>query len=159
MSRLKIALRIAMLVQVAPGALAQTADVYRAISPQQMSTILMHAGCPAEIADKPGDGGLLSKIVKTTIDGKGVFIYFWDCKGESCDSAQIVLGLAPEPRFTESFANRWNQKARFSRGMLAANGNFVIQYDVEVAGGVTEAYLTNCLSLFSKILTDFDAFR
>jgi hypothetical protein len=140
--------------------IAQAPAVNTTISPQQISAILTKAGYPAEIADiKTDQRGLLAHIVKTTIDGKGVFVYFFDCNGASCRSYQITLGLAPEGRFTVDFANRWNLATRFVRGMLAANGNFVMQYDVEVAGGITDACLTNSINLFNQVLKDFDKFQ
>jgi hypothetical protein len=144
----------------AQTAIAQIPIVNTTISPQQMSGILTKAGYPADLADiKTSEKGLLGQIVKTTMDGKGVFIYFFDCNNASCKSFQITLGLTPESRFTVDFANRWNRLTRFVRGMVAANGNFVMQYDVEVSGGTTDACLTNSITLFNQVLTDFDKFR
>jgi hypothetical protein len=144
----------------AQTAITQAPTVNTTISPQQMSGILTKAGYPAELADiKTSEKGLLAQIVKTTMDGKGVFIYFFDCSDANCKSFQITLGLAPESRFTVDFANRWNQATRFVRGMVAANGNFVMQYDVEVSGGITDSCLTNSINLFNQVLKDFDKFQ
>jgi hypothetical protein len=144
----------------AQTAIAHASTVNMTISPQQMSGILTKAGYPAELADiKTSENGLLAQIVKTKMDDKGVFIYFFDCKDTNCKSFQITLGLAPESRFTVDFANRWNQVTRFVRGLIAANGNFVMQYDVEVSGGTTDACLTNSINLFNQVLKDFDKFR
>jgi hypothetical protein len=138
----------------------QAQTVNTTISPQRISAILTKTGNPAEIADiKTSQKGLLAQIVKTTINGKGVFVYFFDCNGTNCKSYQITLGLPHEGRFTADFANRWNLETRFVRGMLAANGNFVMQYDVEVAGGITDACLTNSINLFNQVLKDFDKFQ
>jgi hypothetical protein len=144
----------------AQTAIAQAPTVNATISPQQVSAILTKAGYSAELADiKTSEKGLLGQIIKTTMDGKGVFIYFFDCSDTNCKSLQITLGLAPESRFTVDFANRWNRVTRFVRGMVAANGNFVMQYDVEVSGGTTDACLTNSINLFKQVLTDFDKFQ
>jgi hypothetical protein len=147
-------------VAAAQSANAQTFTVDTSISPQQISAILNKAGFPSEIAKiNTNQTGLLDQIVKTKIDGKGVNVYFFDCKGNDCKSFQITLGLPHEDRFTVEFANRWNQGTRFVRGLLAANGNFVMQYDIEVTGGVTDACLTNSFAMFNQVLTDFDKFK
>jgi hypothetical protein len=144
----------------AQSAIAQVPTVNTTISPQEMSVILTKAGYPAELTDiKTSEKGLLGRIVKTIMDGKGVFVYFFDCNDANCKSFQITLGLAPESRFTVDFANRWNRVTRFVRGMIAANGNFVMQYDVEVSGGTSDACLTNSINLFNQVLTDFDKFQ
>jgi putative sensory transduction regulator len=149
-----------MAVAATQSANAQTSTVNTSVSPQQMSGILTKAGYRAELADiKTSEKGLFGQIVKTTMDGKGVFVYFFDCNDTNCKSFQITLGLAPESRFTVDFANRWNRVTRFVRGMVAANGNFVMQYDVEVSGGTTDACLTNSVNLFNQVLTDFDKFQ
>jgi hypothetical protein len=144
----------------AQTAIAQAPTVITTVSPQQMSEILTKAGYPAELTEiKTSERGLLGKIVKTTMDGKGVFVYFFDCNDDKCKSFQITLGLAPDRKFTVEFANRWNRVTRFVRGLVAANGNFVMQYDVEVSGGATDACLTNSVNLFNQVLTDFDKFQ
>jgi hypothetical protein len=152
----------AAIIQDARGltANAQAPTVITTVSPQQMAGILTKAGYPAEIADiKTSERGLFGRIVKTTMDGKGVFVYFFDCNDDKCKSFQITLGLAPERKFTVEFANRWNRITRFVRGLVADNGNFVMQYDVEVSGGTTDACLTNSVNLFNQVLTDFDKFQ
>lgn len=147
-------------VAASQSAHAQTLTVNTSISPRQISAILDKAGYPSEIASiTTTQKGLLGKIVKTKIDGKGVNVYFFDCNGDDCKSFQITLGLAPEPRFNVEFANRWNQQTRFVRGLLAANGNFVMQYDIEVTGGVTDACLSNSFAMFNQVLNDFDKFK
>jgi Putative bacterial sensory transduction regulator len=149
-----------MSIAASQGAHAQTLTVNTSISPRQIAVILDKAGYPSEIASiNTTQRGLLGQIVKTKIDGQGVNVYFFDCNGTDCKSFQITLGLAPEPRFTLDFANRWNRETRFVRGLLAANGNFVMQYDIEVTGGVTDACLTNSFAMFHQVLTDFDKFK
>jgi hypothetical protein len=139
---------------------AETLTVNTSISPQQIAATLNKAGYPSEIATiTTNQNGLLGQIVKTKIDGKGVNVYLFDCKGADCKSFQITLGLPPEPRFTVEFANRWNQQTRFVRGFLASSGNFVMQYDIEVIGGVTDTCLSNSFAMFNQVLTDFDKFK
>lgn len=97
----------------------------RSTEPQSIVKAMQDAGYKAELS-KDGDG---DPIIRSASQGYKFTIFFMSCeKGRNCGDIQFYAGWTN--KLSPVRANAWNQKHRFSRVYSDAEGEAVIEYDL-----------------------------
>jgi Putative bacterial sensory transduction regulator/Pyridine nucleotide-disulphide oxidoreductase len=93
--------------------------------------------------------------VRTGMAGYNVVVYFSGCEDDgSCGSLQYSLGIAKSAEFTLTMVNSWNQKKRFAKAYLDAEGNLLLQADVYF-DDVTKETVDASARLFDQLAGEF----
>ncbi len=83
-------------------------------------------------------------------------ISFLNCTdGQQCTSAQFRAWWTSEGAHTIEAMNQWNRDRRFSKAYLDANDNATIEFDVNLAGGVTAVNFDDTLQWWQAVLNEF----
>ena len=85
-------------------------------------------------------------------------IYFYACNDDGCQSIQYRTLFQRNERFTLAFVNAWNYEKRFAKAYLDRDGDLVLEWDVDLDGGVSVAYVAESIATFQTMLTAFDRF-
>jgi hypothetical protein len=153
---------VAALVMAAPSADAQKrqqrqeqsgGETLDRIAPNQMATVLRNRGNRAEIVTENNRTWL-----RTQIGNRRVTIYFYACNDGGCQSIQYRALFEKSDRFTLAFVNAWNYEKRFAKAYLDADQDLVLEWDVDLDGGVTVGFVSESVATFQTMLTAFDRF-
>lgn len=130
----------------------ETATLGR-IQPRQMAAVLRERGNPAEIRTENNRTRL-----STEIAGLRTSVHFYACNDAGCQSIQYRTLFRRNERFTLAFVNAWNYEKRFAKAYLDRDGDLVLEWDVDLDGGVTVAYIAETVSTFQAMLNTFNRF-
>lgn len=161
-------LALAVLIALAPLASAPDAkaqkpsprdrersmEILSRISPPQMAAVLRQRGNSVEMVTE----GQRSRL-RTEIGRWRASVNFYSCNDSGCRSIQYRAIFRRSDRFTPAFVNSWNYEKRFAKTYLDREGNLVLEWDVDLNGGVTLGFLRESVSTFQTVLTNFDGFR
>lgn len=123
------------------------------IMPRQMAAILRERGNSAEITTENNRTRITTEIV-----GLRTSVHFYSCNDDGCQSIQYRTLFRRNERFTLAFVNAWNFEKRFAKAYLDRDGDLVLEWDVDLDGGVTVAYVAETISTFQAMLNTFNRF-
>ena len=69
-------------------------------------------------------------------------------------SLQFHIGFKAQPE--QQVVNRWNQENRYGRAFLDAEGDPILQYDIDLEGGATEELILEAQKTFRALVEDFN---
>lgn len=137
----------------APPAPSTSGDGVTKVTVEQLSKVLQEAGYRAEIVTTSK-----RPYIRTGLSGRRVAIYLYDCTGNDCTSYQFSAIYNKNTKFTVDYVNEWNKKKRFAKAYLDNDGDLNFEWDVDLDGGVTPAYLKQTVLAFERSLGIFDNF-
>lgn len=85
-------------------------------------------------------------------------IGFFNCdNGENCSSIQLRAFWESEGAHSLERMNQWNIENRFGAAYLDSDNNATIEFDVNLAGGVTAVNFDDTLQWWQLVLSEFVA--
>ncbi|MGQ3361031.1 MAG: YbjN domain-containing protein [Phreatobacter sp.] len=123
------------------------------IHPAQMASVLRARGLEAEVITENN-----RTRIRTEIGSRRTTIHFYACNDDGCQSIQYRTLFRRNERFTLGFVNAWNYEKRFAKTYLDRDGDLVLEWDVDLDGGVTVGFVTESVATFQTMLTAFDRF-
>ncbi|MDR2613284.1 MAG: YbjN domain-containing protein [Deltaproteobacteria bacterium] len=126
---------------------AEGDGIYRNITPAQLLAI-MHDSLGFEAEDVSDEDG--PKVRWDIMEGKKAFILI---QNES-QALMFYYGTSGT-QATLQDVNRWNQGYRFSRAYLDKDGDPILELDLDMEGGVTEARIRDYLKTCKQSLNGF----
>jgi hypothetical protein len=123
------------------------------ISPNQMAGILRNRGAPSEIVTENN-----RSRIRTQIGGRRVTILFYACNDTGCQSIQYRAVFQRNDRYTLAFVNAWNYEKRFAKTYLDNEGDLILEWDVDLDGGVSVPFISESVQTFQTMLGAFDRF-
>ena len=137
------------------GAETRQAEVYTQISALDMGGILETAGYIVEYTtDSDGE----PKINSSTLDGINFSIYFYDCstgKFAECDTLQFRATFTLNTPLTNDELNDFNQAWVFGKAYRFEDGDLSLELPMLLAEGVTSQNLSEHVSLWETIVSDW----
>jgi len=107
-------------------------------------------------ADRRIDDYDNSPWIRAEIDGIVYTISFLNCQdGQNCSSVQFRAWWTSEGAHTIEQMNQWNRERRFSAAYLDNSGNATIEFDVNLAGGVTAVNFDDTVQWWRAVLREF----
>mgnify|MGYP001290360709 CR=1 FL=1 len=94
--------------------------------------------------------------IRAEMDGVVYTISFLNCTdGANCSSLQLRAWWESNGMHTLEQMNAWNRDRRFSAAYLDMNQNATVEFDVNLAGGVTAANFDDTLQWWQVVLHGF----
>lgn len=139
-------------VALAPVGLgAQT--LIDATDPARIAEIARGYGAVEVMTDAVGD-----PMLRGRMDGTQYMVFFYGCEaGRNCTNIQFQAGWVNTGAITQDRIHAWNSENRFGKAMLDAEGDPVIQWDVNLFGGVSRANLDDTLDWWRVVLETFES--
>ncbi len=101
--------------------------------------------------DDAGDPMIVGRI-----DGTRYAILFYGCQNAvNCTSIHLLASWANPGDFTSTQINEWNLSRNFGRAYLDDEGDPVLDYVINLDGGVTARNLDDSFDWWRIILSDF----
>lgn len=135
-----------------PRSEAQEGTLAR-IHPAQMAALLRNRGLEAEVITENN-----RTRIRTEIGNRRTSIHFYACNEAGCQSIQYRTLFRRHERFTLAFVNAWNYEKRFAKTYLDRDGDLVLEWDVDLDGGVSVGFVAESVATFQTMLTAFDRF-
>ncbi|WP_168201712.1 YbjN domain-containing protein [Phreatobacter aquaticus] len=123
------------------------------ITPQQMAGVLRNRGATAEIVSENN-----RSRIRTQIGGRRVTVFFYACNDGGCQSIQYRAVFQRNDRYTLAYVNAWNYEKRFAKTYLDNDGDLVLEWDVDLDGGVSVPFISESVQTFQTMLGAFDRF-
>ncbi len=102
--------------------------------------------------DDPGEGPWIRAEMADVVYS----ITFLNCtEGANCTSLQLRAWWESGGAHTLEQMNDWNRERRFGAAYLDANQNATVEFDVNLAGGVTAANFDDTLQWWQVVLDEF----
>lgn len=121
------------------------------ITRDEMAAYLVSKGYPATPAFESGNN---HRILKTTIDGVNIDIYFLDCKTDDagrCASVQFAASWGVSSPDLDK-VNAWNRQKRFMRAYLTESQKTLwAEYDMFLAPNGSTELMDNNLSMMKSL--------
>lgn len=134
-------------------AASRSDTVHTSVTGAELSGILAGMGLVAELSTDPtGDPRLVFEQ-----DGYKVLVATYGCEGGTCSSVQLYAGFSVGRKTPLEKINDWNRGHRFGRAYLDAEGDPVIEYDLDLEGGVSKRAIEEWVRTFGLILPTFAA--
>ena len=103
--------------------------------------------------DDAGDPMIVGRI-----DGTRYAVLFYGCQGGvRCTSIQLLASWANPGDFTLAQVNEWNLSRNFGRAYLDGEGDPVLDFIINLDGGVTARNLDDSFDWWRVILGEFTA--
>jgi hypothetical protein len=94
--------------------------------------------------------------IRGELDGTIYTISFLNCQqATNCTSIQFRAWWNSEGAHTLEMMNDWNRQRRFSDAYIDSRGNATIEYDVNLAGGVTAVNFDDTVQWWQAVLREF----
>jgi hypothetical protein len=132
-------------------AAAQGQDVLTEVSPKRMTKILTSMGLEVQEPKTTGNGR--NPVIKFELAGYGVVLFL----AKDHSDAQLFVGFR-ERQITPEKMNEWNREHRFSRAYRDAEGDSVLESDIDFTGGVTEANIKAWVKIFRNLTGEYARF-
>lgn len=113
----------------------------RDVSPREMEAILREMGVPFS-----KEGEVVFRLELNAF--KPVWLRLEGCEKARCSILALSAGFAKKVRLEA--LNAWNRDHRFSRAYLDGEGNPWVEWELDLAGGVTREALTRFFRMFSQ---------
>lgn len=138
----------------AAPALAQTPNLGGMITGLDIDRIVEIAGAYGPAERRTDDDG--TPWVRAEVDGVIYTISFLNCEqGQNCSSVQFRAWWNSEGAHTIEQMNQWNRERRFSAAYLDSNDNATIEFDVNLAGGVTAVNFDDTVQWWQAVVRAF----
>lgn len=143
-------------------ALACAAPAYSqaitAKDPGSIVSALQSKGYQAQLdKDKGGD-----PLIRSASSGSKFNVFFYNCtEGSDCATVQFYSGYETEDDATPSFEkiNEWNRTKRFGRAYIDAEGEPVIEMDVDLDdGGMSQALFMDNVEFWTAVMAEFESY-
>lgn len=147
-----MSLKVSVLVSATALMLALPAFAQTMVTGADEAEILKAAKAigTASMGEPASEGPVINGVV----DGLTYQIYFRNCAGDSgCEDLNFYAGFLSKPDL--GTINTWNRDKRFSRAYLDAEGDAVIEMDLDLVQGVTPEYLASQFALWPQIIRQF----
>lgn len=132
-----------------PATLAQT--IVDATDPDQIAEIARGYGAVDVTTDAAGDPLLLGRM-----DGNQYQIIFYGCDGgTACTNIQFQAAWENTGSMDDATIRSWNAENRFGKALMDADYDPVIQWDVNLFGGVSHANLDNTFDWWRMVMNAF----
>jgi hypothetical protein len=126
-----------------------SANIYTSISGQELADIVHEMGfVPHLSTDKSGD-----PVIRFNIEGLTCTIWFYGVKDERANSLQFSTGFAD--KISPSKVSEWNANKRYLKAYLDTEGDVIGNMDVDLDGGVTQAFLVETLRRWRGVFLNF----
>jgi hypothetical protein len=110
---------------------------------------------PAEVSAEETDPG---PVITAEIDGIYYSISFLNCDTPNgCSSLQLRAWWASSNAHSLEAMNTWNRDRRWSAAYLDRDNNATIEYDVNLAGGITAINFDDTMQWWDAVLREFRA--
>jgi len=137
--------------------LAQTPNLSGVITGQNVDRIAEIARAYGP-ADRRTDNAEDGPWIRGEMDGVVYTITFLNCTNATdCTSVQFRAWWNSEGAHSMEDMNRWNRERRFSAAYLDSNDNATLEYDVNLAGGVTAVNFDDTMQWWQAVLREFRA--
>lgn len=147
------ALALAAVWGAGTPAQAQTRPLLDAAKPEGLLEVMRRFGGAALGVDALGDPEITGDIA-----GRPYQVIFHDCEnGRDCGVALFVAGYTGTAATAEDMA-RWNRESLFGTAYLDSDGDPIIDFVVNLDGGVSEENWTRTLYWWVVALADFERF-
>jgi len=138
---------LAVMMLAAPAA---AEDLVDGKDPEVILNIASGYGSASLSKDDYGD-----PLIEGRINGLLYYVFFYDCKeNKDCTSIQFSATF-DNPEITVDGINRWNKEKRFSSAYLDPDGDAVLQYDLNLAFGVSRGNLDDTFDYWRTVLGEF----
>ncbi|QYU70641.1 YbjN domain-containing protein [Leptolyngbya sp. 15MV] len=134
---------------------ALRAQTIVASDPQTVVAALQASGLETDLIES-SDG---SRRIDSSHDGIKFVVFFFTCDDDerNCKTLQFFMGYTDAKDTTLEQLNEWNRTKRFTRAYRDADGDPVLEMDVDTdMGGVPDAWFREQISVW---LSQMDAFH
>ncbi|PIE07594.1 MAG: YbjN domain-containing protein [Rhodobacterales bacterium] len=98
-------------------------------------------------------------MISGEIDDTHYMVLFYGCEnGNNCTTIQYYTGWINPGGIDVDTLNDWNRDRRFSKAYIDAEGDPVIEFDVNLFGGVTETNLYDTFDWWRLVMSEFDEY-
>jgi hypothetical protein len=126
-------------------------DVLTEVSPKRMTKILTSMGLEVQEPKTTSDGK--NPVIRFELGGYGVVLFL----AEDHSDAQLYVGFRGK-QIPADKMNEWNRGHRFIRGYRDAEGDSVLESDIDFTGGVTEANIKAWVKIFRNLTGEYSRF-
>lgn len=123
---------------------AQASEVIETITPERVVELLGEAGFIGAEIDADGD-------VLVNMQGYRVLILVGTYQGKNIAMKFALAGT----RADHETVNRFDREKRFGRAYLDGDGDPVLESDLDLEGGVTEARVLDFLRTYNQLMVHF----
>jgi hypothetical protein len=145
---------LAILLAAATAASPAAAQMVSAKNPQSLVSAMQAAGFQAELGAAAGEPAITSGA-----GGVQFKLFFENCTdGKACTTISFFTGFR-DLEANLARINEWNQKNRFARAYIDAEGDPVLRMDVDLDhDGIPRANFREYLSIWGSLAPKFVAF-
>ena len=137
----------AMSVLAAP---AVAEDLVDGSDPAVIENIASGYGSSSLTADDYGD-----PMIEGRINGLLYYVFFYGCEeNKNCTAIQFSATFE-KPEIDLAVVNEWNDNKRFGTAALEKDGDVSLQYDLNLAHGVSRANLDDTFDYWRTVLGEF----
>lgn len=106
--------------------------------------------------DKAADD---TPAIRGRIEGNAFSVYFYGCNDQkvNCSTINLTASWDVDGAATLDQINAWNAGKRFGRAYVDADGNAVVETDINLSGSVTYANMEGNIDWWRIIMADFKA--
>jgi len=146
------ALALSGLLALPQGAQAQLGGMVTGQDVDRVAELASAYGPAARRYDDAEDG----PWIRAEMDGTVYTITFLNCTdGANCTSVQLRAWWQSDGGYTIEQMNRWNRDRRFGAAYLDGDMNPTVEFDVNLAGGVTAVNFDDTLQWWQVVLREF----
>lgn len=122
-----------------------------ASDPEAIANIARGYGAVEVTSDAVGD-----PMLRGRMDGTQYLVLFYGCEnGRNCTNIQFRAAWVNTGAVTQNTILAWNRDNRFGKATLDAENDPVIQWDVNLFGGVSRANLDDTFDWWRVVLDGF----
>lgn len=154
MTVMRLAAGLALGLSTGAPALAQSTQLGGMITGNDIQRVIQLAEAYGPVErNQDADGTWL----RGEMDGLVYTISFLNCDEQmvNCTSVQFRAWWESENRVTFEHVNSWNRDRRFGEAYLDSNNNATIEWDVNLAGGVTAVNFDDSIQWWQTVMTQF----
>lgn len=135
-------------------AAVETRSVVVSLTAGELADVMHAYGYRAEL----GTDGVGDPMVSSSTAGLNYSVLFYDCDGgtpKRCRSLQLWASFELPSPLEPGKLNTWNRQSRYAKAFTADDGSVVVELDIELDGGVTQANLHSLFALWDTLLGSF----
>ena len=138
---------------IAPGN-ANAQALLDATDPAAIAEIARGYGAVEVTTDQVGD-----PMLRGRMDGVQYLVLFYGCEnGRDCTNIQFQAAWVNNGRTTEQDLHAWNRDNRFGKAHMDDEFDPVIQWDVNLLGGVSRTNLDDTFDWWRIVLDRFETY-
>lgn len=123
-----------------------------ATDPEAIAEIARGYGAVEVTSDAVGD-----PMLRGRMEGVQYLVLFYGCNdGRNCSNIQFQAAWINSGNTTEDSLRVWNRENRFGKAFLDNENDPVIQWDVNLFGGVSRANLDDTFDWWRVVLDNFE---